>query len=704
MLAGAGCGCNDSGKGERKDSGGCECTRQPDLPPSRVLGRRQPTATLVPSREEPRNSNALKPPLDPRLKNAFCGTESPPDPGSLQVVATLPKTKGRGSFQHGHSQTLLPWAPGGFPVVREVVADCEALRRLGGQRLMVPFRKGAVGAEVLEPSETALGTLAGWRSRRDSRSTARKAGTDEVVSPFDEDRPEGPAVSEMMTTVRYRAVEFDVPMRWYIRWLMEWNDLDGSDAGGDLVSSTEECLLGAWPRFTAAIDAHEGLSAGNLDKVIGCYALESVADQSMFWRAGWGSHRRVLYYIMRMVVVYGDAIADEFQPSSGYATKASYCDGFSDFCRRVLRNQKAHAQDGDFCKLRINFDCADTRIEGETAEMPCDDGLHDSWTRNCGRYFNRGGKDGGREFDSEWDEWESSGWDPGYRLYRAVNDSATGPRLGAGNTGIGAGFSATFNPIQLAWTGFVCDRILHRARIAWDYYRYSGDATYARYARQLGRYALGPLLPAGRLMVHEVGHSYMGTGGHCEYGCCFETAALSWKCAVRGKLGVPPDSWSSGMVDFRSGGYDGTYLEERWQDDFGGDRTIISNEDDGCSSCHSLAQRRWWPGFGVRAGLDPSEIVERSEDAKGFGHLSWTCDIATGGQAGSESTFCLSAGWAVYSMSGVGAYRDDWDLAGCRPVITSPTEWRTRVTELEGGPVGLDLITQLSGRERERWA
>ena len=74
------------------------------------------------------------------------------------------------------------------------------------------------------------------------------------------------------------------------------------------------------------------------------------------------------------------------------------------------------------------------------------------------------------------------------------------------------------SPILLAWAGFSADRILHRARIAWDYARFSGDETYRTHARRLGSYALSTLLPLGEILIHELGHSYL-SARHCRYGC-----------------------------------------------------------------------------------------------------------------------------------------------------------------------------------------
>jgi hypothetical protein len=113
-----------------------------------------------------------------------------------------------------------------------------------------------------------------------------------------------------------------------------------------------------------------------------------------------------------------------------------------------------------------------------------------------------------------------------------------------GNT---PGFAVHYHGIDLAYTAFIVDWLLFVARVAIDFGdwlgnvdRYDGRSRfdYHGLADDLGRYALCAVAERGKLFIHELGHAWLG-GGHCEHRCCFEIAALHWRCRVSGLLGLP---------------------------------------------------------------------------------------------------------------------------------------------------------------------
>lgn len=119
-------------------------------------------------------------------------------------------------------------------------------------------------------------------------------------------------------------------------------------------------------------------------------------------------------------------------------------------------------------------------------------------------------------------------------------------------------FTITYHPQVLAWMGYVCDYILYLARMAHDYARdYTTHTTSASErdalrdkAMELGRYALRIIADRGRVQIHEFGHVWRGTGGHCSKGsCCFELAARRWLCAVTSQLGLPLFTGSASAAD-----------------------------------------------------------------------------------------------------------------------------------------------------------
>lgn len=481
-----------------------------------------------------------------------------------------------------------------------------------------------------------LGTRPLTRGWTGPRTRGLDFGEPEVLDPGGDLVPGGTLGD---VTVQYRAVEFSVPSLWYRQWLLDYLLLEGSNGGGGLVSSTEGALAGIWPEFRAAWRAHRGLGDDEVDVLLGCYSLGPVADRSMFWREGDGSHREAFRHMVRLVVAYADGIEDQFQPDGSYATQAWRCEDLSDFVSGLLRGRAMADSRGNRCRLTINFDCKDDRYR-RTVSVNCDDR-----SKRCGRWVNRKSEEPGRPFDFEWEAWEE-GWDPASRTYRDATGGYS-PDTDTRFSAIGGGFGMIVNPILLAWAGFTVDRILHRARIAWDYGRFSGDESYTTHARHLGRYALSVMTSMSKLMIHEIGHSYMGTDGHCRYGCCFEISALSWACNAVAALGLPLSRYGDDHVDarFSSGRFSMTPERTvRLHHEFGGDEVRLQQTTGGgkCSSDVGA----WWVTEGMRE-IDPTfgwAVKKLSSD----GQLCWTCTVDQAGVVGGAWDFCLDRAYQVF--------------------------------------------------------
>ena len=191
---------------------------------------------------------------------------------------------------------------------------------------------------------------------------------------------------------------------------------------------------------------------------------------------------------------------------------------------------------------------------------------------------------------------------------------------------------------MLAWTGFVVDRILHLARLAWDYARYSGSTAHEVAARELGRYALGPMVRVGQTLIHEIGHTWVGHGGHCAYQCCFEAAAVAWGCAIRGKLGLPADHWESGPnMTIRS------EREAQRESEFGGAQTSFEDSNDRCGDCQD-------------------EVCHGGSSCTATGYLAWRCWLQESGHVDGETLFCIDAGWWEKEVSGVVVSSASWQV------------------------------------------
>jgi len=383
--------------------------------------------------------------------------------------------------------------------------------------------------------------------------------------------------------VRYRAVEFSVPEHWYQAWILEWGLLAGSNDGNDLVSNVDTVLAAVWPEYTAALASQSDLDDDSVDSVLGCYSLQSTADRALFWRKGWGPAREVFRLMSRLAVIYSDDVRDDWMDPTelpgpgGSSLDFSWCQGMGDFCRTVLKGGRAPSRiDTANCRIQLNFDDIDLRFWGIYGHSACGSSLG----RPCGIAFNL--SDPGTRvlpFDGELDDWEDSGWSDEYRAWTRAPGYEPALKRPSGDyslLGIGGGHKLTLHAIHLQWCAFVTDRVLYLARMAHDYARYLDaqeggcsvdSAAYDQAALQLGRYAFGPALDLGRAMIHELGHSYMGSHGHCEFQCCFDSAARAWQVRVQARLGVPWRLWSSGAL-FTPGDVDRAQA-----DDFGGTHT-----------------------------------------------------------------------------------------------------------------------------------
>ncbi len=575
------------------------------------------------------------------------------------------------------SQGLLfarPNLPAGAP--RDPVRARAANGRRSSTRRSSGLSAIGPGGLALDGDSCCREVLAWRRAGRPPRLHARGTGRGTPLVGEPTLIPSGADLILPETTIQYRAVEFRVPSLWYRAWLDEYLDLEGSNAGGSRVSSVSDCLAGVLPEFVAAYSAYRGLTNDNLDAMLGCVSLGSVADRSFFWREEEGSHRVAYRMIMRMIVAYADGIEDEYQPSGGSAVDAERCEGLGDFIRRLFQNRPAPSSRGKRCTLTVHFDAKDERSERAHA-VACDDR-----ERNCGRWYSRGDGEPGVPYDSEWEAWED-GWSEATRTYVAEKGGLEPTKPGSSSGyAVMESFQIVTHAIFLAWVGFVTDRIMHRARIAWDYYQHSGDKTYRTHARRLGRYALSTLVSRAGLFIHEAGHLYIGTGGHCTYGCCFEIAARNWQCFVIGQLGLPASVVDSPntIATLYSGTFhgdgprptDGSLVEvdDALEHEFGGGPSLLIHTNGGGRCDDGLWD--WWIG----EGGSTTHIVP--DLTRGDGRLCWSCTVESAGRWGGTSEFCLHRAWRDYSVAeldlGAGTVRtvrggtEEWTLArACIP-------------------------------------
>jgi hypothetical protein len=190
------------------------------------------------------------------------------------------------------------------------------------------------------------------------------------------------------------------------------------------------------------------------------------------------------------------------------------------------------------------------------------------------------------------------------------------------------------HPIRLAFDGVRCDYALFLARIAHDYWLESHDWDYLAYASRLARFALRVIASWGKLLIHEMGHTFLGLG-HCEWDCCFDVAANAWLCKVRGWLGLPEDDDKPWYVPRAE--KQGTDCGASWPPEEDG-----TDEED---------ERSWWIGYGMFYRCDVRRFGVAGQEAR---YCATGCGVIRSCVRTEEGVVCASAGCEFSEDSGGG--------------------------------------------------
>jgi len=358
------------------------------------------------------------------------------------------------------------------------------------------------------------------------------------------------------TTFVYRATSFSVPSAWLVDYLDDLDVLNGLDdvtEGYGKVSGTAAALDALWPEFRAAAAA-TGIDSTMYYGMLGCYNLPrgDILDEepARFFSSGWGPPYKT-YLLTNLLIASTTGLVS--QPCSDDPG----CDDFSLFLSLVLRGVPVTNLEGlGPCVPTFHFRNADSATavfvpDGGDYIVPSCSLTELPWRCDAGFLpFSNDGVDAnfGRV------------WDYAFPLEMGPDDylvaSGDSFRLGRPDTGQPTAYvtdrtmSVTQHPAVLAFDGYSIDFILYLARMALDYARdpevglsdAEADA-FRQAASELGRYALRILADRGALLIHELGHAWMG-GGHCRHDCCFELAARRWTCAVCALYGLPIQ-WAS---------------------------------------------------------------------------------------------------------------------------------------------------------------
>lgn len=401
----------------------------------------------------------------------------------------------------------------------------------------------------------------------------------------------------------YRTVEFSVSERFFREYNRDFRSARrGPGEGRGLVSSLSEALRALWANYLDDVT----LGVGEFGKLLGCYNLgrEEIAGNYYFFDDSWGAPFYVIRYACQMVHTYNTYLS--------YRAGGGACRGFDTFATELLEGNYATNDAGERCSLTINLRNADDRYaqlrDACTAQKPCDGGFNQDTTCDTTPCC-------------ESTPWEPMTWtwvsSTGRNCWSGARaDHCDPPDTGCAMAAIGNDFNATFEPATLGWDGFVVDWVMYLARLAWDYSRsgvpdLEGALAAADAASKLARYALRIIANWGRILIHEIGHSYLG-GGHCVFECCFDRTSRNWLCHVRGRLGLPGDPYTPAYV----------------------------------------------ASLNIYDDFEPTDHFTRQTSAcddDGENYTHWSCDVQANGVVGQHADFC-SSGCTTITLTATTGY------------------------------------------------
>lgn len=560
-------------------------------PPPRKRAPRTRKAT-GPGRASPKGET-LRPrpmPAEWQLQSEQeCGTD--PEPVVVQRLEAQSNVPPAQRQEPARTQVLLPGfhlpVPEEGAVVPLLSAAIQALRASRGA-LIRPVR-GALrpqedGCHTLLRARPAASTVS--RPQTEDRTTgdviysddsdegvpwvsaeAEGDGTDEVDESGDSYEADGedsfsddwePVLSGPPVMLGYRTVSFEVDPSWLAEYMADFatlyrtRRLSSSSATYGMVSSIDDTLDLLWMPFrTAAKGSHE-----TFQRLIGCYNLPRscstnvetsyaeyvdeptsipAADKpDLFWHLDWGPAQKVFLYALQLVYTYNEHLENGQIPEP--------CDGIREFVTGALEARNVTNKVGEECRIVIHFRNAESGYG--LVNAPC-------------RVIARTSCDSGYRIDHPEEGYIAGlpfdfyvlSWQQGSECFSGRASSDVGCRGPRRETGSGAYadrdlWSITTHPIDLHFRGAVCDYILFLARLAMDY-AFNGDLEWEDSlsllvdAAHLARYALRIISAFSEMLIHEMGHLYVGESGHCSQNSCMSISGSQWGCKVRGTLGLP---------------------------------------------------------------------------------------------------------------------------------------------------------------------
>jgi hypothetical protein len=532
----------------------------------------------------------------PSTPMADCGVDLGRAPGQLQSGrlrgGRRPPSRGRGPVR----TLLLPRLQGGVQIEGDdLTGGLLSLRHAMSRGLRPPQpTTGARRPPLHEPPSPEVED--GWAALR--AALARGSLTFSLSSTG-------------TLRLRYRSTELRVPLDWASRYLGRYLETRGSISSHQSrgpISGPGYVMDVFWPRFR---DRTAGLPRrGGYGRLIGCWMLPYNEAEglppSLFFQGG--SAQRAVHELMcQLTHAYASSARVPHTTTFAGAVKliddSGWCDHLSAFIEAVMEGEPVRAlqrraaypdpQDNAPCPtVLINYADGDTGSlhATEHQQNPCY-GLEGHPRGEAGPCYTVVGHCTALKATGTllipWDDYSivledlsygatSSGAAAGrsYTWFRAASaspdDGTPWPYpLDATATACSLGERRLlFQPAHLAFDAEVCDTLMFMAQLCLDYAKslFRGDEPgwsrraleSVRAGQQFAQYALALIADRARLLVHELGHAYLGGSPHCGYDTtregdqrwrsCFDVAARFLWAQVTAENGLPADTYVASMA------------------------------------------------------------------------------------------------------------------------------------------------------------
>ncbi len=412
-------------------------------------------------------------------------------------------------------------------------------------------------------------------------------------------------ISRPTLRLRYRSTEVHLPSAWVSRYLDRWLDTRGEipaprDTGP--ISGVGHVMDMFWPRFRARALR---LRRGSYGRLIGCWGLPVAGDPdlppTLFFNGTGGALRAVHELTCQLLHAYVDEARVPHDttawPPQKLVDDDGWCNNLHGFIEAILEGWPFPALDGGASRptARPELPCGAVIIHymhnapslSGVFRNPCAD-LGGGWSTEPIACFNHA------DDSTAWEGATLRFWDDYALTTRLVPNTARAlpvgvsadyvhfqDRSGPGSTanpwpasvnatvarGSASRRAISFQPAHLAFDAEAIDTLMFMAQLCLDRGRelvQRGLPISRRAAREalaaihagerFAQYALAPIALRAGILVHELGHIFLGGSPHCGFDlpsgrpsnrwrACFDIASEALRARVAAENGLPTDPY-----------------------------------------------------------------------------------------------------------------------------------------------------------------